>query len=85
MTAAPRRHSILPPSLAPIGVSREEAAAYIGVGTTLFDKLVHDGLMPAPRLLSGRRVWSVEEIESAFRVLPKDGEKAQATAGANWK
>ena len=32
----------------PRGLSREEAARYVGVGTTTFDGLVQDGRMPKP-------------------------------------
>jgi hypothetical protein len=35
-----------PIAYAPRGLSREEAARYIGVGTTLFDKMVAEGRMP---------------------------------------
>jgi hypothetical protein len=34
--------------LIPIGLSREQAADYISVGTTLFDTLVEDGRMIVP-------------------------------------
>jgi hypothetical protein len=36
---------LLPPSLAPRGLSRSEAAAYIGVSPNLFDAMVKDGRM----------------------------------------
>jgi predicted DNA-binding protein (UPF0251 family) len=32
-----------------LGLSHDEAAAYVGVSGTSFDKLVHDGKMPLPR------------------------------------
>lgn len=64
-----RRH-ILPPSLAPIGLNREEAAAYVGLGITLFDRLVSKSLMPQPREAGGRLVWDVAELQTSFRDLP---------------
>ena len=54
MTAAPRRADVLPLSLPPRGLSRTEAAAYIGVSPTLFDKMVDDGRMPRPKQVSAR-------------------------------
>ena len=40
------RVDILPPSLAPRGLSLVQAAAYIGVSPSLFDEMVRDGRMP---------------------------------------
>ncbi|MFG1206898.1 hypothetical protein [Xanthobacter flavus] len=51
-----RRH-VLPLSLPPRGLSRVEAAAYIGVSPSLFDDLVADERMPKPKLLNARHVW----------------------------
>jgi hypothetical protein len=41
-------------NLAPIGVNREQAAAYVGISAGLFDRLVHHGLMPDARMVYGR-------------------------------
>ncbi len=65
-----RASSILPDNLAPIGLSREQAAAFIGIGATLFDRLITDGRMPDARLIDGRLVWDVAEVAAAFRSLP---------------
>jgi predicted DNA-binding transcriptional regulator AlpA len=54
----------------PIGLSREEAARFIGIGSTLFDKLVDSGQMPGPRSVAGRMVWHAGELERAFLRLP---------------
>lgn len=69
----PRNASPLPASLPPRGLSREEAAAYIGVGTTKFDALVADGRMPAPKRIDGRRVWDRLALDKAFAALPDEG------------
>ena len=53
----PKRPAILPPTLAPRGLSRTEAAAYIGVSPTLFDHLVRDRRMPPPKRINARTVW----------------------------
>ena len=52
------------------GLSRNEAAAYIGVSATLFDEMVKDGRMPAPRRANSRLIWSRAELESWFFNLP---------------
>jgi hypothetical protein len=33
--------------------------------------------MPRPRLIDGRRIWDVDDIDAAFRELPVEGEIAQ--------
>ncbi|MFG1203122.1 hypothetical protein V5F29_12105 [Xanthobacter aminoxidans] len=65
-----RRH-VLPLSLPPRGLSRVEAAAYIGVSPSLFDDLVADGRMPRPKLLNARHVWDRLRIDAAFEALPE--------------
>lgn len=67
------RHEILPASLPPRGLSREEATAYVGVGSTKFDQMVTDGRMPRPKRIDGRRVWDRLRLDSAFAALPTDG------------
>ena len=59
-------------SVAPRGLSRTEAAAYIGVGTSKFDQLVVDGRMPAPKRIDGRVVWDRRRLDEAFESLPGD-------------
>lgn len=73
----PQRHTALPPSLPPRGISREAAAEYVGVGTTLFDQYVRDGKMPRPREIGGRKVWDVRALDRAFDRLP-GGDDASA-------
>lgn len=75
--------SILPDSLAPIGLSREQAAAFIGIGATLFDRLISDGRMPDARLIDGRLVWDVAEVAAAFRSLPHRSEPVDGKAGSS--
>jgi hypothetical protein len=54
------------------GLSREEAARYIGVGPTKFDQLVADGRMPKGIRIDGRRVWDVRQLDVAFDALIGD-------------
>lgn len=58
--------SSLPPSLAPRGLSRVQAAEYIGVGVTKFDQMVEDGRMPKPKRIDGRTVWDRVQLDEAF-------------------
>jgi predicted DNA-binding transcriptional regulator AlpA len=61
---------ILPQSLAPRGLSREQAAAYIGISPSLFYILVKDGRMPAPKRINARAVWDRLQLDTAFAALP---------------
>lgn len=57
----------------PRGLGREEAARYIGVGTTKFDEMVGDGRMPKPRRIDGRMVWDRLQLDACFTDLPVAG------------
>lgn len=58
----------------PRGMSREEAARYIGVGTTKFDEMVSDRRMPKPKRIDGRVIWDRLAIDAAFSDLPSGDE-----------
>lgn len=51
------------------GLSRTEAAIYIGVSPTKFDQMIGDGRMPKPRRIDARRVWDIRALDEAFDVL----------------
>ena len=57
----------------PRGLSREEAARYIGVGASKFDEMVKDRRMPRPKRIDGRVVWDRLALDAAFSDLPSDG------------
>jgi predicted DNA-binding transcriptional regulator AlpA len=61
--------SCLPPSLPPRGLSRVQAAEYVGVGVTKFDEMVGDGRMPKPKRIDGRVVWDRIKLDEAFATL----------------
>ncbi|MBX3502839.1 MAG: hypothetical protein KF889_25620 [Alphaproteobacteria bacterium] len=63
------------PSYPPRGLSREEAARYIGVGATKFDEMVRDRRMPRPKRIDGRVVWDRIALDAAFSDLPDDGKR----------
>jgi predicted DNA-binding transcriptional regulator AlpA len=77
-----RSISPLPPSLPPRGLSRQQAAAYIGVGATKFDEMVSDGRMPKPKRIDGRTVWDRLQLDEAFAAL--DDEPVTAAAHNEW-
>jgi len=52
------------------GLSRTEAAIYVGVSTTKFDQMIVDGRMPKPRRIDARRVWDIRALDQAFDSLP---------------
>lgn len=62
----------MPDSLSypPRGLSREQAARYIGIGVTFFDQLVADKRMPPPKIINSRKVWDRLDLDEAFRELP---------------
>jgi predicted DNA-binding transcriptional regulator AlpA len=64
------RLPILPPTAR--GLSRVEAARYIGISPVKFDELVKAGQMPAPKRIGARRVWDVRALDLAFDALPGD-------------
>lgn len=76
------RHEVLPYSLPPIGISREQASAFVGVSTSLFDRCVDAGTMPQPRQLGQRLIWDVEELIAAFRKLPHHNDGLDETPSA---
>jgi excisionase family DNA binding protein len=59
------------------GLSEIEAATYISVSPTFFRQLVRDGRMPRPRLAGRRRLWDIDELDAAFRDLPREGVDGQ--------
>ena len=56
-------------SLSKRGLSRTEAAWYVGVGTSKFDEMVKDGRMPAPIRIDSRVVWDATQVNQAFDSL----------------
>jgi len=74
MTAAPRPRDVLP--YPPLGMREPIAAAYIGVSTTTFRKMVEDGVMPKPKRYGGLVVWDRRAVDEAFTALDAVNEAA---------
>lgn len=63
----PHRHD--PIAYPPRGMCREEAARYVGVGTTKFDEMVSDKRMPKGVRVDGRVIWDRYALDLAFNHL----------------
>ena len=61
----------------PRGMNRREAAYYVGVSPSLFDILVKDGRMPAPKRINTRVLWDRISLDEAFEALPDDDSKQE--------
>jgi excisionase family DNA binding protein len=59
-----------PMAYPPRGLNRDEAARYVGVGTTKFDEMVAQKRMPAPKQIDGRVIWDRVSLDIAFNHLP---------------
>ena len=75
MTARSRHAGSPPAALAPRGLSRVEAAAYVGVSPTKFDELVRDGRMPKPKRIDARTIWDRKQVDAAFDALPDEADR----------
>lgn len=54
----------------PRGLSRSEAADYIGVSPSMFDLMVADRRMPQPKRVNSRTIWDRRQLDEAFEELP---------------
>jgi len=72
---SPKRKDVLPLSVPKRGLSRPEAAEYIGVSKTKFEEMVADGRMPKPKRIDGRVVWDRIQVDLAFTALPDENDR----------
>ena len=54
----------------PRGLSRRQSARYVGVGTTVFDEMVADGRMPAPKRVNSLSIWDRLQLDEGIEALP---------------
>jgi len=59
-----------PHAYPPRGLSRIDAALYLGIGLHLFDDMVKDGRLPPPKKLNSRVIFDRIELDVAFQGLP---------------
>ncbi|MBB4063275.1 helix-turn-helix transcriptional regulator [Gellertiella hungarica] len=50
----------------PRGLRREDAARYIGISPTLFDRKRKEGAIPPPRDMFGVMIWDRHDLDSLF-------------------
>ncbi|MEL6596028.1 MAG: hypothetical protein AAFQ47_08830 [Pseudomonadota bacterium] len=48
------------------GLTRDEAAHYVGVSATTFDRLVQQKVMPKPIKAFSRAIWDLNALDMAF-------------------
>jgi predicted DNA-binding transcriptional regulator AlpA len=77
--ADPARRPLIP-AHERMGLSRAEAAEYIGVSTSLFEEMVADGRMPPAKQINSRKVWMRTKIEKAFADLPDAGQDKDSSS-----
>ena len=66
------RSSRMPtPKIEPRGLSLPDAAAYLGISSTLFGEMVEAGRLPPPKHINRRRVWDRRRLDDAFDMLPE--------------
>jgi hypothetical protein len=58
------------------GLSRVEAALYLGISPSKFDELRKDGRVGPARLIDGRKVWDVRELDLVFDAFPLESTDA---------
>jgi excisionase family DNA binding protein len=63
------------------GLDENEAAVYLSLSPSFFRKLVEEKRMPRPRIAGTRRIWDVEELDLAFKALPREGGEAEVIFG----
>ncbi len=66
------------------GLSRLEAAAYVGISPSTFDEMVADARMPQPRVINSRIVWDRWELDEAFGSLPHRSEPSRQCPSDAW-
>lgn len=54
------------------GFDENEAAVYLSLSPTTFRTLVKNGDMPRPRIIGARRIWDIDELDLAFKALPRE-------------
>jgi len=74
------RDVVLPLSLAPRGLRRVEAAAYIGVSPSSFDAMIADGVMPKPKRWGARVIWDRHMLDEYFSAIPSEDDKPKRSA-----
>jgi hypothetical protein len=62
------------------GLSREEAAIYLGISGSTFDELRSLGRIEPPRMIKGRKLWDIRELDVAFDELPRESQESKSSS-----
>jgi hypothetical protein len=54
------------------GLSRVEAALYLGISPSKFDQLRKDGRIGPAKVLDGRKLFAIEMLDEFFDALPDE-------------
>jgi len=55
--------------LSPIGLNRSDAAAYVRLSLSAFDRMVETGQLPPPLHINWSKVWEVRKLDDAFKTF----------------
>ena len=55
------------------GLDESESAVYLSLSPSFFRKLIAEGPHATAASAGGRRIWDVEELDLAFKALPREG------------
>ena len=58
------------------GLSRVEAALYLGISPSKFDELRKEGRVAPAHIIGGRKVWDVRELDLVFEAFPLESTAA---------
>jgi hypothetical protein len=68
-------HVARPRRIEPRGLSRIDAAQYLGVSASKFDQLREDGRVSSPRMIDGRLVWDRHDLDLDFEAFPLEADE----------
>ena len=58
------------------GLSRVEAAIYLGISPSKFDELRKSGRIGPAKILDSRKLYAIEMLDEFFDALPTEGDDA---------
>lgn len=53
-------------------MDRTTAAKYLGIGITMFDELMAEGIIPRPKKLRSKSLWDRIDLEGVANSLERD-------------
>jgi Helix-turn-helix domain len=56
------------------GLTRVEAAAYLGISPSKFDELRRANRIPPPKVLDGRLIFTTERLDEFLDALPDENQ-----------